>query len=335
MNESRPTALVLIVDDDPLHLETLSSALASESLDIAVMNDSAEALAFVRREMPDLILLDVTMPGIDGFELCKRLKSAPETADIPVIFTTSHTEARYRIQGFSVGAVDYVTKPFERTELLSRVRTHISLRGAARSLRERNAELAQEIQERVSAEQALSKALRELERTTEELRQANARLAEELRERERAEAARCALQEQVISVQRERLLELSTPLIPITDGILVMPLIGAIDTERASQAIEAALSGASERRAKLLILDITGVKVVDATVAGALVRAARGLELLGTRAIITGVRPEVAQALARLEIRLDTLVTKATLQAGVEYALGARGGRPSFHGRAP
>ncbi|WP_438024153.1 response regulator [Sorangium sp. So ce233] len=317
---------VLLIDDDPLHLETLSGVLAAEALDVAIMNDSEEALAFVGQEKPDLILLDVTMPGIDGFELCARLKANPETEDIPVIFMTSLTETHHRVHGFRVGAVDYVAKPFEHTELLARVRTHLSLRSTARALAEKNTALAREIQERASAEQALSRALRELEQATEELRHANARLSEELHERGRADAARAALQEQIITVQRERLAELSTPLIPITGGILVMPLIGAIDVERASQVIEAALSGASERRARFLILDITGVKVVDATVAGALVQAARGLELLGTRAIITGVRPEVAQTLVRLDLRLDELVTKATLQAGVEYALRARRG---------
>jgi CheY-like chemotaxis protein len=320
MEQPRPAPLVLVADDNPINLEVISGTLASEGLDVAVACGGQEVLEMVGQEAPDLILLDVLMPVLDGFETCRRLKSDPATRDIPVVFMTSFADTSHRVQGFDVGAVDYVIKPFEQAELLSRVRTQIALQRATRALKEQNARLLEEIRERAAAEQTLAEAAQKLE--------------QELRQRERAEAAREELQAQIIAVQRERLLELSAPLIPITDGILVMPLIGTMDVERARQAVETALCGAGERGAAYLIIDITGVKAVDATVAGMLVQVARGLELLGTRAIITGIRPDVAQTLIRLELRLDMLVTKATLQAGVEHAFGAYGGQRSLRGRA-
>jgi DNA-binding response OmpR family regulator/anti-anti-sigma regulatory factor len=343
MSEIQPesSALVLVADDDPSSIDLLLRSLAFEGMEIAIANDGEEVLEMVGREEPDLILLDVQMPVLDGFETCKRLKASPETRGIPVMFMTSLADVHHRVHGFSVGAVDYVTKPFHEPELLARVRTQLSLRSAMRALKdatraleEKNALLSGEIQQRVATEQALAEVAQGLVRRTEELREANAQLSQELRQRERVEAARMALQEQVIAVQQEKLLELSTPLIPITDEILVMPLIGTMDVGRAGQAIETALRGAGERGGKYLIIDLTGVKTVDETVANMLVQTvqtARGLRLLGTRAVITGIRPEVAQTLIRLTLHLGGLVTKATLQAGVKYALRAR---PSFHLRA-
>jgi CheY-like chemotaxis protein/anti-anti-sigma regulatory factor len=334
MQQHAASSLVLVADDNPVNLEVLSGAFASEGLAMAGVNDGEELLDVVGHEMPDLILLDVLMPRLDGFETCKRLKSDPKTSDIPVIFMTALAEASHRVEGFRLGAVDYVTKPFQQAELLARVHTHLSLRTATRALKEQNARLSCEIEEHAAAEQALADAMQKLEHRSEALREANTRLSLELQRREDAEAARTSLQERIIAVQRERLLELSAPLIPITDGILVMPLVGMMDADRAGQAIETALRGASARRAKYLIIDITGIRAVDATLAGMLVRAARGLELLGTRSVITGIRPEMAQTLVELAIHLDTLVTKATLQDGVEHALAARKRGSSVERRA-
>lgn len=109
-----------------------------------------------------------------------------------------------------------------------------------------------------------------------------------------------------------------------------MPLIGTMDVERAGQAIEAALEEASTSGSPYLIIDITGIKEVGESVAKMLVQMAMGLSLIGTRTIITGIRAEVAQTLVRLGLRLDTLVTKATLQAGVEHALKASDGERSL-----
>jgi CheY-like chemotaxis protein len=321
MQENPLPALVLIVDDNPVNLEVLSNTLLSAGLEVAIARDGEEAIDLASQAQPDLILLDALMPGIDGFEACSRIKADPATRSIPVIFMTALAEAQFRIRGFSVGAVDYVTKPFERTELLARVQTQISLRRATRAAEEQNRRLSEEIRERVAAQGALAEA-------AQKLRELVAQLSQELTQREHAEAARAALQEQILADHQTRLRELSAPLIPIHDGILVMPLVGTMDVERAMQAVEAALRGASERQADHLIIDITGVTAVDTTVAGMLVKAARGLSLLGTRAIITGVRGEVAETLVGLDLHLDGLVTKATLQSGVAHALRTRG-RPS------
>ncbi|HZF54169.1 MAG TPA: AAA family ATPase [Polyangiaceae bacterium] len=168
----------------------------------------------------------------------------------------------------------------------------------------------------------------EVARRTTELREANQglsaaneRLQVELAERARAEQERAALQEQIIATQESRMAEMSTPFLPITDQIMVMPLIGTLDSRRATQILEVALRGAQSRRAKMVILDITGVKQADAQVADTIIRTASALRLLGSKAILTGLRPEVAQTLVNLGIDLGMLTTHGTLQSAVRYAL--------------
>ncbi len=134
-------------------------------------------------------------------------------------------------------------------------------------------------------------------------------------------AERASLREQVIAAQREALRELSTPTIPITDGVLVMPLIGTIDSHRAQQIIETLLSEVAEHQAHTAIIDITGVGVVDTQVANALIKAANAVRLLGAEVELTGVRPEVAQTLVGLGVSLEGIATYSTLQAGVTVAL--------------
>jgi anti-anti-sigma regulatory factor/PAS domain-containing protein len=147
-------------------------------------------------------------------------------------------------------------------------------------------------------------------------------------ERKQAVLERARLQDEVIRAQAAALRELSTPLIPISDDILVMPLIGAIDRERGQSILEVALSGARERRARVTILDITGVPAVDAQAAAALTSAARALRLLGVEPVLSGVRPEVAQALVELDVPLAGIVTCGSLQAGIAYAMRRPGKRP-------
>ncbi|HEU4328497.1 MAG TPA: PAS domain S-box protein [Roseiflexaceae bacterium] len=139
-------------------------------------------------------------------------------------------------------------------------------------------------------------------------------------QRTHAEAERIRLQEQVIAAQAAALAELSTPLIPISDSVVVMPLIGAIDSGRAQQVLTALLHGVAERRARVAILDITGVPVVDTRVADALIQAAQSTTLLGARVVLTGIRPEIAQTLVGLGVDLGRVVTRGTLQAGIQYA---------------
>jgi PAS domain S-box-containing protein len=145
-------------------------------------------------------------------------------------------------------------------------------------------------------------------------------IVHDLTERKRAEAERVRLQEQIIGAQAAILAELSTPLIPISDEVLAMPLIGAIDTQRAQQVLGALLHGIEQNRARIAILDITGVPVVDTQVAQTLVIAAHGVRLLGAEIVLTGIRPEVAQTLVGLGVDLGGIVTHSTLQRGIAYA---------------
>lgn len=129
------------------------------------------------------------------------------------------------------------------------------------------------------------------------------------------------LQDEVIRAQEVILNELSTPLLAISDKVLVMPLIGAIDSRRAQQVITSLLTGVSQRRVSAVILDITGVGVVDTQVANALLRAAQALRLLGARVILTGIRPEVAQTLVGLGVDMSSIITRGSLQSGIAFAL--------------
>ena len=144
------------------------------------------------------------------------------------------------------------------------------------------------------------------------------RLEAESRE---AETARLALQDEVIRMQRARLEELSTPLIPLSREIVVMPLVGTVDTERATLILDALSRGVTTSGAGFAVIDITGVPAVDTHVAGVLVRAAQTVRLLGAEVVLTGIRPGVAQTLVGLGVELGGLVTRKDLRSGVEYAL--------------
>ena len=121
------SGLILIVDDTPTNLDVISEALSDAGYTVAIATSGERALKQLERRSPDLILLDVMMPGIDGFETCQRLKANPKTCDIPVIFMTALSDADSKIKGFEVGAVDYITKPFQEREVLARVKTHLQL----------------------------------------------------------------------------------------------------------------------------------------------------------------------------------------------------------------
>lgn len=122
--------LILIVDDLPENLQVLAGHLTAEGYEILAANSGARAIALVRNRKPDLVLLDVMMPGLDGFDVCREFKSDKDSAHIPVIFITARMETEDIVRGFEVGAVDYVTKPFKPAELLARVKTHLELKTA-------------------------------------------------------------------------------------------------------------------------------------------------------------------------------------------------------------
>ena len=151
---------------------------------------------------------------------------------------------------------------------------------------------------------------------------------ENITERKRAEEAlrQSIRQEEIIRAQAAALTELSTPLIPISDDVVVMPLIGTVDSMRAQQVMDTLLSGIVCRGAKVAILDITGVAVVDTQVANAIIRAARAAKMLGAEVMLTGIRPEVARTLVGLDIDLEGIMTHGSLQAGITAAFRRRGG---------
>ncbi|MEJ1933621.1 response regulator [Nostoc sp. NIES-2111] len=120
--------LILVVDDTPANLEVLSEALTDAGFEVAIATDGERAIKQAQCSLPSLILLDVMMPGIDGFETCRRLKASTITQDIPIIFMTALSETTDKVNGFNLGAVDYITKPFQEAELIVRVKTQLKVR---------------------------------------------------------------------------------------------------------------------------------------------------------------------------------------------------------------
>ncbi|UQA56355.1 PAS domain-containing protein [Polyangium aurulentum] len=141
------------------------------------------------------------------------------------------------------------------------------------------------------------------------------------------ERAETRMREARLEAREESLLALSTPLVPIDDDLLAMPLVGTIDGKRAERVIETLLDGVSRSGARAVILDVTGVPAVEQGNAEAILRAARAVSLLGAEVVLTGIRPEVARTLVALDADLGTIVTRGTLKAGIAYAMGRRRGR--------
>ncbi len=161
-------ATILLVDDNPANLAALTHALAMYGFRMLVAQQGESGIQIAQRAQPDLILLDVRLPGMDGFETCRRLKADAVTKEIPVLFMTVRTEAEDKLKGFQAGAVDYITKPFQVGEVLARLKTHLALRRLQQQLEAQNAQLQQEVAERRQAEEALQRAHGELEQQVEE-----------------------------------------------------------------------------------------------------------------------------------------------------------------------
>jgi DNA-binding response OmpR family regulator len=179
---------ILAVDDTPANLKLLVDILTQDCYQVRPADSGELALASVAASPPDLILLDIRMPGLDGFEVFRRLRAQPSSRDIAVIFISASTEVDQRIEGLRLGAVDFITKPFQREELLARVHTHLELR-------------------RIRIQ---------LERDADELQQANETLRMEAEERKRAEAER----ERLIAELQAALTDVKTlsGIIPICAG---------------------------------------------------------------------------------------------------------------------
>ncbi|WP_445636177.1 hybrid sensor histidine kinase/response regulator [Nostoc sp. DSM 114161] len=146
-------SLILVVDDTTTNLEIVLDILTNAGFEVLTEVNGEKALKQVESRLPDLILLDVMMPKIDGFETCKKLKENSETCDIPVIFMTGNSDTESKIKGLNIGAVDYITKPFHEEELLARIKTHLQLRNLRKTLENRVAERTA----------ALSKVLKDLQ----------------------------------------------------------------------------------------------------------------------------------------------------------------------------
>ena len=143
--------LILVVDDTPANLAILSEALNDADFEVAIATDGELAISQAKLSLPSLILLDVMMPGMDGFETCRRLKGSKVTKNIPIIFMTALSDSIDKVKGLSLGAVDYVTKPFQEAELIARVRTQLKLYHLTEHLEhqvaERTAEVEQALQQ--------------------------------------------------------------------------------------------------------------------------------------------------------------------------------------------
>lgn len=175
-----PKSKILIVDDNVNNLKVLSKTLDNHDWDILVAVDGENAIERAAYTRPDLIFLDVMMPVMDGFSACKILKSTPETCEIPIIFMTSLSDTLDKVKGFELGAVDYITKPFDRDEVIARAKTHLQISHLTRQVQEQNLQLQNftlELESRVeSRTMELSDALADLQKAQEKLLQREQRL---------------------------------------------------------------------------------------------------------------------------------------------------------------
>ena len=142
---------ILLVDDNPINLQILYKTLQGSGYRLLIAKNGQTALDIARRTKPSLVLLDVMMPDMDGFDVCEQLKADPETTDIAVIFLSALGDSRAKVRGFAVGGVDYIAKPFQSDEVVARVRTHIKIHRLERQLARRNSELEAENQQILNA----------------------------------------------------------------------------------------------------------------------------------------------------------------------------------------
>ncbi len=133
--------LILIVDDITRNLQVLGTILYGEGFEVALADNGFQALEILANDKPDLILLDIMMPEIDGYEVCRRIVNNPETKEIPVIFLTAKAESEDIVKGFAAGGVDYITKPFKKEELLARIKIHIELKKSKETVKDKIREI--------------------------------------------------------------------------------------------------------------------------------------------------------------------------------------------------
>ena len=167
-------ANILLVDDTPDNLRLLMGIFGERGYDIRVASSGSLVLKPVKAVSPELILLDVKMPDLDGDTVCERLKSDERTRDIPVIFINALSDVRDKVKGFAVGGVDYIIKPFQAEEVLARVETHLALRHLQKTLQE-------EIHKRSAAEEGLRELNQQLQETNRSKHKSFSIIAHDLR----------------------------------------------------------------------------------------------------------------------------------------------------------
>jgi DNA-binding NtrC family response regulator len=176
---------LLVVDDDLNTRKTMDAFLSRHGYEVRCAPNGETALMFAHEDPPELILLDIRLPDMDGFQVCRRLKDGQETSRIPVIFISGLDEVVDKVKGFAVGGVDYVTKPFQSEELLARVETHLALKRVKEALQKAHDELEVRVKERtaelVSAKEQLQERFQEIEQLKHRLEQENLYLQEEIK----------------------------------------------------------------------------------------------------------------------------------------------------------
>lgn len=188
IREKKKKSFILLVDDNPENLRLLAGLLQIQNYQVAIVKSGTKALKFATSHKPELILLDIMMPEMDGFGVCSRLKSDASTRDIPVIFLSALADTSVITRGFEVGGVDYITKPFHREEVLARVRLHLKLRQMQEALQEARDEMERKVEKRtaelLNVCRHLEKRDRELAAKTKDLEEMNAALQVLLKNRE-------------------------------------------------------------------------------------------------------------------------------------------------------
>ncbi len=209
MNDKQTRAnsgVILVVDDTLINQRLLTTILTKQGFETIGVSDGPAALDAVSTSSPDLILLDIDMPEMSGYEVCERLKKDEQTRDIPVIFISALDSVVDKVKGFSVGGVDYITKPFRMAEVVARIDTHLTLCRLQKQLEAQNSQLRDEITERQRVEKALQEANNLLEQRVEnrtaELSRLNKTLQEEIARREKIEKMQAVLKQQLHQTQK-------------------------------------------------------------------------------------------------------------------------------------